>query len=90
MKSRCKVPECEDSNNGLFITDWLNSSTPFDESLPEKCERFAPLTDTNLENSCSVESFDRSINVKCDDYVYEDDEITILNKVRVLYSSSAL
>lgn len=80
-KFRCKVPECEDIESGSFITDWLNLSTPFDSTLPEKCERFAPLTDNTTENSCTVESFNRSINVKCKDYVYEDDEVTILNEV---------
>lgn len=67
------------------MTDWLNSSTPFDSNSPEKCERFAISSQNTPENSCSVESFDRSVNVKCDDYVYEDDEVTILNKVKEVW-----
>lgn len=69
-----------------YLTDWLNFTTPFDKvsSSPEKCERFDSVGNENGEDSCAVANFDRSVNVNCNEYVYEDEEVTILNEVRFI------
>lgn len=77
---RCMVSECEnDGSESTFLPDWINMTTPYDKNtnLPEKCERFS-----SSNESCSIGSFDRTSSVKCDTFVYEDDEVTILNEVR--------
>lgn len=89
--SRCKVPECED-NGEIFQPAWLNKTVPIvvDTKFPEKCERYKPISDnsTRVDDSCTLESFNQSETVKCSEYVYEDDEITILKPVSGFWSLS--
>lgn len=83
---RCKIPECESgASESSFITNWLNSTTPFNKisDLPEKCERFKPISD-NYANSCSIDSFNNSWAIKCDEFVYETEEVTILKEVNIM------
>jgi hypothetical protein len=72
------VPQC-DGSSPVYLPEWLNSSIPFDKSsnLPEKCERF--IAGESL--GCSVNDFNRSVTTQCEDFVFEDEEITILNEV---------
>lgn len=73
------MPECEAvEGESSYITEWLNFSTPFEKSnLPAKCERFASIDSEN----CTIDSFDRSTSLTCSEFIYEDDEVTILNEV---------
>jgi hypothetical protein len=74
------VPQCDGaSTSPVYLPEWLNSSIPFDESskLPEKCTKFVAVESLG----CSVNDFNRSATTQCDDFVFEDDEITILNEV---------
>lgn len=66
------------------MTDWLNLTIPFHNSdLPEKCERFQPISDDpSVANTCEAESFNQLTVIKCNEFVYEDEEVTILNAVR--------
>ena len=83
LEFRCEIPSCE-SDERTFITSWLNFSTPFDKNsnLPKKCERFAETLSSEEENSCSVNSFNQSAIVECrDNFIYENDELTIQNQV---------
>lgn len=66
------------------MSPWVHVTVPFpaDSSHPSKCERFLPLLDnTTSDYSCSAEFFDSQTRIDCDDFVYEDDELTILNQV---------
>lgn len=87
--SRCRIPECEE-NGEIFRPGWLNTTTPFvvDTEFPEKCSRYRPINDDNTEvaDSCSSNYFNRFQTVDCDEYVYEDNEVTILNTVRVVWT----
>lgn len=77
------IPECEQDNN-QYLTPWLNLSIPVIANLPEKCTRFTYTA--NETHSCNAESFNRSMTVGCDAFVYEDDEVTIQNQVRACCS----
>lgn len=78
---RCEIPRCEDENR-MFSTPWLNISTPFNSNLPEKCKKYQELSSKNDLPLCSFESFNRSVIEECrDNFIYEDDEITIQNEV---------
>ena len=88
MFSKCKVPECEGENESL--NDWLNATVPFTDGskFPEKCERFLPTADNrSADFTCSAEYFERESKIKCNEFVYEDDEVTILNQVSNLRES---
>lgn len=77
---RCEIPQCEDDTR-LFNAPWLNSSMPFTSNLPEKCKKYQELSSDN-STTCAIDSFNRSVIVECrDNFIYEDDEITIQNKV---------
>ena len=83
MFSRCKVPECEGENES-FLNDWLNVTVPFNDGskFPEKCERFLPIADNgSADFTCSPKYFERESKINCNEFVYEDDEVTILNQV---------
>lgn len=82
FQHRCKVPECDISTSPSYSNSWLNFSVPFDKSsnLPEKCKKFSAIDDA-VKQSCSIDSFNKSVITQCDDFVYEDEEITILNEV---------
>ncbi|CAG9808337.1 unnamed protein product [Chironomus riparius] len=77
LNYRCEIPEC-DLQNREFLTPWLNLSTPFVSNLPEKCKKFQYVS--NESSSCNVKSFNRSVIIGCDSFIYEDDEITIQNQ----------
>ena len=86
---RCKVPECEEENES-FLNDWLNVTVPFTDGtkFPEKCERFLPIADNrSVDFTCSPEEFERESKINCNEFVYEDDEVTILNQVSNLRES---
>ena len=77
---RCRVPECELPEDSTFTTDWLEMALPFEKQNPSACERYAvnPSTD-NV--TCTAESFDTSKKIKCNDWVFDDYELTIVNQV---------
>jgi hypothetical protein len=89
---RCRIPECEGTES-TFNPDWLQNAVPFHEhdarSVPRRCLRFAfrnlsLLADDTERNvsSCSPESFDNHSVVRCDEWVYAEEETTILREVR--------
>lgn len=52
---------------------------PYGANLPKKCEKFQYVA--NESASCLVDSFNRSVIENCDNFIYEDDELTIQNEV---------
>ncbi|CRK94736.1 CLUMA_CG008236, isoform A, partial [Clunio marinus] len=80
LNYRCEISECDDvgSSNSEFLPEWLNFAVPFEATgLPQKCDKFESLNSSQI---CTVESFNSSNVIKCDKYVYEDEEFTILNE----------
>ncbi|KAG5672758.1 hypothetical protein PVAND_002855 [Polypedilum vanderplanki] len=77
LNYRCKIPEC-DLDNGMFHETWVNFSIPFDNESPQKCKKFQYITNDNM--SCMANSFNPAIIESCDNFIYEDDEITIQNE----------
>lgn len=55
---------------------------PFGEKEPAKCARYQLANGEGQEhNQCTQEMFNRSVEIKCDEFVYKNDEVTILNEV---------
>jgi hypothetical protein len=89
---RCRIPECE-GTEATFYPDWLQNAVPFHQHgaryVPRRCLRFASRnlsllgddTEGNV-SSCSPESFDNRSFVRCDEWVYAEEETTILREVR--------
>lgn len=89
---RCRIPECE-GTEATFNPDWLQNAVPFHQhdarSVPRRCLRFASRNSSLLRDdternvtSCSPESFDNRSVFRCDEWVYDGDETTVLREVR--------
>ncbi|KDR22929.1 Organic cation transporter protein, partial [Zootermopsis nevadensis] len=87
---RCRIPEC-DGAEATFQPEWLQNAVPFHQqdsrSVPWRCRRFAPrnfsaLSENSQRNysSCSPESFDNSTVIRCDEWIYDGEETTILRE----------
>ncbi|XP_063362770.1 organic cation transporter protein-like [Cydia amplana] len=69
VKTRCLIPECDDSTP-QFSPPWLLNAVPSPGSSFDNCHRFT----TNMSrssDSCSADMFDRNSSVQCEEYVYE-------------------
>ncbi|KAK4883422.1 hypothetical protein RN001_006741 [Aquatica leii] len=73
LNYRCEVRSCEKTPSE-YNSSWLQNAFPITENRPAKCERFVHL---NI-SECNYLDFNRSIVEKCDDYVYETKEKTII------------
>ncbi|XP_053690010.1 organic cation transporter protein-like [Sabethes cyaneus] len=83
LNYRCQVPNCDNAPIS-FHPGWLNNSTPFKNGEPAQCERYLQIRNTSLDNSyCDADAFDRSNVIRCDDFIYEDDEITIVKDFNI-------
>lgn len=56
---------------------------PFGEKQePAKCARYQFAgAEGQEQQQCTQETFNRSVEIKCNEFVYKNDEVTILNEV---------
>lgn len=90
---RCRIPECDIAARVEYNPHWLEYAVPFKQSRPVKCYRYQSITPhaeqhnslilTDDQQSCDVNSFNRSAIRGCseDGFVYRTDEISIVNEV---------
>lgn len=77
---RCKIPEC-DKNVTEYAPIWLENAVPYRHNEPEKCIRYSTKMYSNSSNrQCSLDEFDNTKRMKCDEFVYRTNEVTILNE----------
>lgn len=78
---RCKIPEC-DKNVTEYSPSWLENAVPLRHNEPEKCFRYpSKMYSNSSAQECSFDAFDNTKQVKCDEFVYKTNEVTILNEV---------
>uniref|UniRef100_A0A8D8BHK3 Organic cation transporter protein n=1 Tax=Culex pipiens TaxID=7175 RepID=A0A8D8BHK3_CULPI len=83
LSYRCHVPGCDDVQT-TWHPAWLNETVPMRNEVPAQCEMFAPISNSSLDNdSCDVSNFDTSAVIQCDKFVYEEDEVTIVNDFNI-------
>lgn len=79
---RCLIPECENAKTTEYLPTWLLSAVPYDGDPPEPawCERYVvrPHNNTLI---CSPDIFLTNLTLTCDQWVFENDEKTIVNEV---------
>ncbi|CAH2003631.1 unnamed protein product [Acanthoscelides obtectus] len=85
IKYRCYIPECEKSPlNASYNPDWLLEFVPFQDKSPSRCLRYASVN-TSISRrespACSKESVLQNMTVRCDQFVYQKKEITIVHDV---------
>lgn len=83
----CYVPNCDKPGTAVYDESWVQSAVPgtTDPSglfKPEQCERFVS-RDTN----CGVESFYRNQTVRCDQWVFDEYEKTIVQEVKHIHQN---
>lgn len=90
---RCAVPQCERLRADSVAEDfaaatWLRYAVPFDRTgKPASCERYryvGGLTDGG-QPECGETAFNRSQIEKCERFVYDTEEVTIVKEVCVRF-----
>ncbi|KAK9498871.1 hypothetical protein O3M35_003426 [Rhynocoris fuscipes] len=78
---RCYIEQC-DNKTQLDKDIWLHYAVPFRNDRPEKCHRFQPINTTfieeNILESCTATLFSRNNTEKCNHFIYNTDETTIV------------
>lgn len=83
---RCFVPGCDDANR-TYAAPWLPEAIPPSELdqntwsstyTPDQCLMYAPQSNFT-GTSCPLDNFSEN-KVKCDSWIYEDDENTIVGE----------
>ncbi|XP_043267859.1 solute carrier family 22 member 5-like [Venturia canescens] len=76
---RCFVPECENSTHSELYPEWIDDAIPKTNRKFESCTRYAVRDSTNGSSTCSASSFTME-KQRCDAWVYDPSERTILNE----------
>lgn len=64
------------------MTDWIENAIPLENNKPSKCYYYDHIDDFNKNASiCDVNSFNRTNIVRCNEFVYQTDEINLVNEV---------
>ncbi|XP_050313329.1 solute carrier family 22 member 3-like [Anthonomus grandis grandis] len=77
---RCKVPDCDSADKTTFFQPWLSNAIPYTSGHPEKCSMFAPHKNFTKSDNCSVTEFNTDLIRRCDEFVYNGEEKTILQE----------
>lgn len=75
---RCKVPICD--NSSKYQSDWIENAVPYVDDKPSRCLRYH-MIDANSPNTCASSNFNKSFVETCSEFVYKNEEITIVNDV---------
>ncbi|XP_050079873.1 uncharacterized protein LOC126567701 [Anopheles maculipalpis] len=79
LKYRCYIPECENQNDTVYLTEWLHAAVPFVRNQPAGCERYEPFVNiTGDYLQCQASDFNESAITRCFDFVYEDKAATTI------------
>ncbi|XP_030752013.1 organic cation transporter protein-like [Sitophilus oryzae] len=78
---RCKVPSCDHPEDLTYKQPWLKNTIPFDDDSPEKCSVYQLKPNhTEPNQNCTGDVFDKKVIEKCDDFIYDGVEKTILQE----------
>ncbi|KAI5754550.1 hypothetical protein M8J77_009487 [Diaphorina citri] len=77
LKYRCLIPECEHAANTSYLTPWLNHAVPYKDGYPQNCFRYGHIGEGN---GCNPTSFNKSHVIKCNAWVFQTDEVNLLNE----------
>lgn len=83
-RCRCEVPGCDNGPNSVYHPEWLNNTVPFKHGIPTQCGRFQPISNASLDNLlCDADDFDQKNIIECGSFIFEDDEVTIVNDFNI-------
>lgn len=79
---RCEIPNCDQVSAGGIPAEydpkWLSNAIPYKNDKPAKCHRYRSFHNDSLPGLCNAQDFDRSNVVRCEKFVYESEEVTIV------------
>ncbi|KAK4883405.1 hypothetical protein RN001_006724 [Aquatica leii] len=76
VKHRCFIPSCENETSP-YLAPWLMNAVPFKDGKPERCAKYQQINKSG--SSCAISDFNTSIIEKCERFVYETPEISIMH-----------
>lgn len=88
FEHRCLVPECETAETAQYDTEWIQHaipgtfSNPDGHFVPDVCQRykFSNETASHENDTCPAQWFSNE-QIKCDKWVYDENEHTIVQDV---------
>ncbi|KAK9874719.1 hypothetical protein WA026_005536 [Henosepilachna vigintioctopunctata] len=82
---RCLIPGC-DGSDAKYETNWLDNAIPStSNNVYDKCEMYDRINNSiNVFNNCTATAFNRSNVVKCDEFVFRDNENYIAREFGLL------
>lgn len=87
---RCRILECESADSFDFSADWLELAIPYKNGHPESCQRFQYMPSISDDDdgigACSVQNFNRSQILQCDDILIKNNEERLVTRVSFLPS----
>lgn len=76
---RCKIPECDNSSN-IFDPDWLKYAIPHKNEKLSSCYQYKYIENSTTNDQCSIENFNHLEEIRCNDFIYNGTEKTIVNE----------
>ncbi|XP_050535666.1 solute carrier family 22 member 4-like isoform X2 [Daktulosphaira vitifoliae] len=93
LKYRCEIPQC-DHGDTTYKPDWLRNAVPFKDNMDEpfKCHKYHEVTqningteESFYKNaSCLPDAFDTNSEERCDRWIFDDKEKTIVNDFNIM------
>lgn len=82
MCFRCNIPGC-DQEPYNFNQQWISNGIPEKNGFPEKCIKYEQLLIPDNATECyNSDIFNSSHQVKCNNFIYDTNELTLQNEVR--------
>ncbi|XP_055705285.1 organic cation transporter protein-like [Phlebotomus papatasi] len=79
LEYRCRIPGC-DSDNTNLQAPFRDFTIPKDGDKFSMCQKFHHVPNATIEDQCQADLFDRTRLEDCSEFVYQDDETTILSE----------
>lgn len=76
---RCKIPECDNSSN-TYDPDWLKYAIPNKNNKLSSCYQYKYIENSTTNDQCSIENFNHLEEIRCNDFIYNGTEKTIVNE----------
>ncbi|KAF5287122.1 hypothetical protein FQA39_LY16045 [Lamprigera yunnana] len=84
----CKINGC-DTDLTEYKPAWWQNTIPSDDGNPSKCTKYGRIGN-NTGTNCDIIDFDKNITEKCESYIYETSDVSILHDCHNILGSSGL
>ena len=86
---RCLIPQCDDALHPQLNAPWLSNAAPGKNNkngffTPDNCNKYqvnSSFVTESLAESCPAEMFNKEISERCFQWVYDEEDRTIVQEV---------